>query len=100
VKKNLPSSKKSDMTMSPVQKGAAAKQSFARKRKVAFHEIDWIELSYTIGDNPCCASGAPVACSGDVQERLSFEVDYFEQHRPRRRYKQELILSKSRRRSL
>ena len=99
-KKNLQSSKKSDMIMSPAQKGTVTMHSIARKRKVVFHEIDFIQLSYTIGDNPCCGSGAPVACGGDVQERVSFEVDFFEHHRPRRRYKQELILSKSRRRSL
>ena len=71
-----------------------------KRRKVAFSTLDIVELAYTLGDNPSVGRGAPIACGNHVQERICFEVDYFEQHRPKRRYNKELILSKSRREAL
>jgi hypothetical protein len=73
----------------------------SRKRKVGFGDIQVIEFAYSLGDNPSCSGGSPVSiCGGDELERIDFQVDYYEKHRPRRRTKRGLLLSKRKRASL
>ena len=73
------------------------KTQYARngsKKRLRFHQIEIIELPISIGDNPCVTDGPPVACSWDTQLRVTINLDFFEQHRPKRRAIPQLILSR------
>jgi hypothetical protein len=64
--------------------------STSSKKSVSFHEIEIIELPYSIGDSP--ASGVPLSVGWEPQDRSLFSVDFFEQYRPRRRSRNALRL--------
>ena len=65
--------------------------------KLSFGKLDIIELPYTLGDNPGCSSGVPLAVGDELLEKITFDVEYFEQFRPRRKSSKELQMSKQRR---
>jgi hypothetical protein len=55
-----------------------------RKKAVAFHKIEIIELPFTIGDNPSVSHGVPLTLEWIAQERIVMTVDFFESYRPTR----------------
>ena len=63
------------------------------KKQVSFRSIEIIELAIALGDNPCVSAGAPLTTEWEAQSRSSFEIDFFETHRPRRRSARELLIS-------
>jgi hypothetical protein len=64
-----------------------------RMKQVRFRSIEIIELAIALGDNPCVSAGAPLTTEWEAQSRSSFEIDFFEKNRPRRRSAQELVIS-------
>ena len=63
------------------------------RKQVSFRSIEIIELAIALGDNPCVSAGAPLTTEWEAQSRSSFEIDFFETNRPRRRSARELIIS-------
>ena len=64
------------------------------KKQLSFSQIEIIELPLTLGDSPSVRDGPPVSCCWDAQMRVKVNLDTFEQHRPKRRPRQSLLLSK------
>ena len=60
--------------------------------KVKFHDIEFLEFNYILGDNPAVSSGAPVALGNDLKTRYNVEVDYFEKNRGKRKNRKKLPL--------
>ena len=101
------------------KKSCIKKHQAVRKRQrndrslasVKFGQLDIVELAYILGDHPGCTSGVPLAMGNErivasssqdndndeAQSSITMDIDYFEQYRPRRRTKQELLMSKQRR---
>ena len=53
---------------------------------VTFSDIEIIELSYSIGDNPSVSNGTvPISIDWDAHSRIVLPLDYFEQIRPTKR---------------
>jgi hypothetical protein len=57
-------------------------------RRVAFHEVEIIELPMMVGDGP--SVGVPLTVDWQPQDRSTFDIDFFEQFRPERRNKLQL----------
>jgi hypothetical protein len=71
-----------------------------KKTKVWFNRIQINEHCYELGDNPSVSDGAPLTISWKSQNRMVFEVEYYEIYRPsseRRGVKSGLHLSASQR---
>jgi hypothetical protein len=66
---------------------------------VRFSNVDVIEFPYTIGYTPC-SSGVPIATSIVAQKRTSFQLEFFEAYRPKRRLKSDLHMSPNDRKAL
>jgi hypothetical protein len=70
-------------------------------KQVSFRSIEIIErFAIHISDNAFDSSGTPLTTEWEAQSRNSFEIDFFETHRPRRRSRQELLISSQRRKDL
>ena len=59
-------------------------------KHVDFSTIEIIEFPMTLGCNPSVSSGAPVTIEWEPQHRVRFDLDVFEEHRPKRRHRREL----------
>ena len=63
-----------------------------KNNSVRFSNVDVIEFPYTIGCTPC-SSGVPIAASFVAQKKTSFQLEFFETYRPKRRTKSDLHIS-------
>ena len=70
----------------------SAKKTMTRKRKLRFTELDIIEFPIALGDNPSVHGGPPISCDWEPQLRFPCSIDLFEQHRPPRRHRKELMV--------
>jgi hypothetical protein len=69
--------------------------------KVKFAWVQVREYAITIGDNPFCSSGAPIALDWDYTDTDIVDVDVFEMHHKRQRHsRRRMLLSPTQRRVL
>ena len=66
--------------------------SSTNTNNVKFHDIEFLEFNYILGDNPAVSSGAPVALGNDLKTRYNVEIDYFEKNRGKRKNRKKLAL--------
>ena len=64
------------------------------KRSISFSQIEIIELPVTLGDSPSVSDGPPVSCEWGAQMRYKLSLNAFESHRPKRRQRSKLLLSR------
>eukprot|EP00934_Nitzschia_sp_Nitz4_P003027 Nitzschia sp. Nitz4//scaffold126_size65214//58606//59640//NITZ4_006167-RA/size65214-snap-gene-0.54-mRNA-1//1//CDS//3329534722//3017//frame0 len=71
------------------------KSSNKMKRSVQFRNIELIEIGIVLGDNPSPSTGGPPMSLGwEPLRRSQYELDYYEEYRPRRKdTRRELIIS-------
>jgi hypothetical protein len=69
-------------------------------RSVSFNKIDIAEHVYQLGDNPSVMSGAPITISWEPQERITLDVDEYEDLRSSNRSREEMRLPSSYREQL
>ena len=62
------------------------------RKNVSFHTIDIAEHAYELGDNPCCAGGAPIQIGWEPIDQIQLEIDEYEREKPHRRSKDQLRL--------
>ena len=48
------------------------------EKEVSFHDIEIVEFSVIVGDNPSCRSGAPIALGNNVENRSQYDIDVYE----------------------
>jgi hypothetical protein len=83
------------MTLSTTSSIASKKRPLGMsKKRLSFHEIEIIEFPLTLGDSPSVHDGPPVSCGWDAQMRVKVNLDLFEQYRPKRRPRNNLVLSR------
>lgn len=65
------------------------------KRSVHFKTIELIEIAIVLGDNPSLSTGGPPMTLGwEALRRSQFELDYYEEYRPKRKAtRRDLIIS-------
>jgi hypothetical protein len=71
-----------------------------RMKQVSFRSIEIIEVATSLSDNAFDSTGAPLTTQWEAQSRNSFEIDFFETYRPRRRSRRELLISSRRQKDL
>jgi hypothetical protein len=68
---------------------------------VRFLNIEIIELPIILGDNPSVSNGPPFTVGWDSLRRSTFNIEFYETHRPKRRpTPKELVISASGRQNL
>ena len=88
------------MTRSNQRSHPAIRKAMNSKKRIRFDQIEIIELPVTLGDNPSVKDGPPVSCSWDAQLRATVNLDLFEQCRPKRRGRRNLVLGRRAREDL
>eukprot|EP00563_Minutocellus_polymorphus_P003391 CAMPEP_0181037732 /NCGR_PEP_ID=MMETSP1070-20121207/9561_1 /TAXON_ID=265543 /ORGANISM="Minutocellus polymorphus, Strain NH13" /LENGTH=518 /DNA_ID=CAMNT_0023115473 /DNA_START=576 /DNA_END=2132 /DNA_ORIENTATION=- len=63
------------------------------KRNVSFHKLEIREYSVVLGDNPSCSSGPPVQLAWDPHHSDELKIDDYEEHRPPRRARAEMMMN-------
>jgi hypothetical protein len=79
---------------------AAAGASGGERRGITWDTIEIREYARTVGDNPSCSSGPPIAIDWMYSEPLLLPIGEFEEYRPKRRTSFELILGRAERQEL
>lgn len=59
-------------------------------RQVRFTTIEIIEFPIILGDNPAVSSGPPLTIDWEPQQRTQFDLNVFEEYRPKRRHRKDL----------
>jgi hypothetical protein len=65
-----------------------------QERSVSFTEIEWYSHAIILGDNPSVSSGPPVALGNKLIRKETISVEDYEAHRPPRREKIGMCLSR------
>lgn len=63
------------------------------KRNVSFHTMEIREYGVVLGDNPSCSSGPPVQLAWNPLDSTELRIDDYEEHRPPRRDRAEMLMS-------
>ena len=61
-------------------------------KKVNFKNIEILEFSLILGDNPAVSSGAPIALGQKLMERTTMDIDYYEENRIVRKGRKKLTI--------
>jgi hypothetical protein len=61
-------------------------------KKVQFNELEIIEFTVILGDNPACRSGPAIQLSWMPQSRRNVDLDFFENTHPKRRTAREILM--------
>jgi hypothetical protein len=72
----------------------------AERRGITWDTIEIREYARTVGDNPSCSSGPPIAIDWIHDEPLVIPLEEFEEYRPKRRTYYQLMLGRKERQEM
>jgi hypothetical protein len=78
----------------------AAGAGGAGRGGITWDTIEIREYARTVGDNPSCSSGPPIAIDWMYTDPLVLSIGEFEEYRPKRRTKFELMLGQAERQEM
>ncbi len=64
-------------------------------KHVSFATIEIFEFPITLGDHPCVSMGPPLTIEWAPQRISTFELETFEEYRPQRRHRRDLVIDPS-----
>lgn len=74
--------------------------SIGLKSRIKFSTIEVREFNRTLGDNPACTDGPPIALDWDFIDKKSMSIDEYEANRLPRKAHRHLLLSMHTRRNI
>ncbi len=61
-------------------------------KEVNFQQIEIFEFHYILGDNPACTAGCPIALGTELVDKSKYDVDFYENHRGKRKNRKRLMI--------
>ena len=89
----LESGNGSDRTLGTYDSSSSGNPDPLLKRNVSFHTMEIREYGVVLGDNPSCSSGPPVQLAWNPHDSTKLRIDDYEEHRPPRRDRAEMLMS-------
>ena len=89
----LESGNGSDRTLGTYGSSSSGNPDPLLKRNVSFHTMEIREYGVVLGDNPSCSSGPPVQLAWNPHDSTKLRIDDYEEHRPPRRDRAEMLMS-------
>ena len=89
----LESGNGSDRTLGTYGSSSSGNPDPLLKRNVSFHTMEIREYGVVLGDNPSCSSGPPVQLAWNPHDSTKLRIDDYEEHRPPRRDRVEMLMS-------
>ena len=83
----------SNRTLGTYDSSSSENPDVPMKRNVSFHTMEIREYGVILGDNPSCSSGPPVQLAWDPHDSTELKIDDYEEYRPPRRDRAEMLMS-------